>query len=175
MLTLTLLIFFIGVSFWKTPSRKIYAIPLNNESADSDDDFLPPVPKKGKRKLVEKDVINKTLLNSISSIQSTVDEIMSVTKDSKLPLGMKKAMSDCFKCSICTGATKPPVIVMKCCNSLLGCEKCANGWFSGEEALTKTCPKCRSPRGYNSIMILRGFDSLLEVFSKIESEGDEEN
>lgn len=148
-----------GLGFWKTPSRKLYAVPSKTDS-DSEEDFLMPVRKK---KCSEKDNMSKTLLESMSSIQTTVDSIMSVTKTSRISVGLKKAMNDCLKCNICNGPIKPPVIVMKCCKTLLGCESCVNAWFSGADALTKTCPKCRSPRGYNETVILRGLDPLLDI------------
>ena len=97
---------------------------------------------------------------------------MAVTKNSKLPLGLKKTLTDCLKCTICAGPMKPPVIVTKCCKSLLGCEPCVNSWYSGQDALTKTCPKCRSARGYNETMILHGLDPLLQMHNKLE--GDDE-
>lgn len=36
-----------------------------------------------------------------------------------------------------------------------------NHWYSGDEALTKTCPACRADRGYNETMLLRGLDEFL--------------
>lgn len=36
-----------------------------------------------------------------------------------------------------------------------------NHWYSGDEALTKTCPACCADRGYNETMLLRGLDEFL--------------
>ena len=36
-----------------------------------------------------------------------------------------------------------------------------NHWYSGDEAITKTCPACRADRGYNETMLLRGLDEFL--------------
>ena len=36
-----------------------------------------------------------------------------------------------------------------------------NHWYSGDEALTKSCPACRTDRGYNETMLLRGLDEFL--------------
>lgn len=55
--------------------------------------------------------MSKTLLDGTSSIKTTVDCIMSVTKGSKTSLGLEKAMMDCLRCNICNGFIKPPVIV----------------------------------------------------------------
>lgn len=133
---------------------------------------MPPSAKKakGKQKLVDTQGVGQegSILAGVEDIKSRIEEIMAVTKESKVPLGLKKALGDCFKCSVCTGPIVPPVIVTKCCKTILGCETCVNSWYSGEDALFKTCPKCRASRGYNETMILRGLDTILEVYRKIE-------
>ena len=59
----------------------------------------------------------------------------------------------------------------KCCKVIIGCETCINGWYTGSEALTKTCPSCRKERGYSETMQLRGLDGfLLEVKKVIQTE-----
>ena len=58
-------------------------------------------------------------------------------------------------------AHSTPVVMAKCCHSIIGCEVCVNAWFSGPEALTKSCPRCSSERGYNETMRLMGLDHLL--------------
>ena len=65
----------------------------------------------------------------------------------------------------------------KCCETIIGCERCVNGWFSGPEALTKTCPACRTERGYSETMVLRGLDNFLVEVKKViqtEDERDDE-
>ena len=63
------------------------------------------------------------------------------------------------------------MIVSKCCKTILGCESCVNRWFSGNDALTKDCPLCRSERGYTETMLVRGLDGFLqEILSVIQSE-----
>ena len=66
----------------------------------------------------------------------------------------------------------PPVIATKCCKTLLGCEGCINGWYSGEDALTKSCPACRAERGYNDTLIVKGLDDFLEQVKEALDEGD---
>ena len=44
----------------------------------------------------------------------------------------------------------------KCCKSILGCERCVNGWFEGPEALLKTCPACNTECGYSETLMLKG-------------------
>ena len=161
-----------GLAFWKVPSRKLYAvIPRKRKttveilSSDSDDDLVRPKRMKAKQN------DNTLVVEAVQEMKSTLNDIMAITKDSKLPLGLKKALHDSFKCTICTVIPiRPPIIVTKCCKSILGCEACVNSWFSGEDALVKTCPKCRAERGYNEIMILRGLDNFLEAVKKLEGD-----
>ena len=52
-----------------------------------------------------------------------------------------------------------------------------NHWYSGDEALTKTCPACRADRGYNETMLLQGLDQFLigvQQAIQTEDEHDEE-
>lgn len=84
---------------------------------------------------------------------------------------------DTMKCTICMAVPiKPPIIITKCCKNMLGCEACVNTWFSGPDALTKPCPLCKSERGYNETMVLRGLDAFLTEISKLDlGNSDEEN
>lgn len=134
-------------------------------SDDSEDDSGFLVASRSSKKAKEKrDERIDSLVKGMEEVQSTLTNIMAVTKDIRLPLGLKKVLQDSFKCCICCTQTplRPPVIVTKFCKTVLGCSECANKWFSGPDALTKTCPKCRAERGYNETMVLRGLDTFLE-------------
>ena len=92
-----------------------------------------------------------------------------LTENSVIPLGL---MRDTFQCKIChVVPVKPPVIVTKCCQSILGCEKCVNQWYNGKEALS---PSCKASRGYNETMLLRGLDAFLNDIRKSIDERDDE-
>ena len=129
--------------------------------SDEDDDFEQ---KKKKPKMeVKLEMIHDEILN----IKETLGDAMSLTKFTKIPLGLKRVMRDTFKCHICHCVPiVPPVIVTKCCKTILGCSTCVNSWYSGQEALTKTCPSCRAERGYNETMLLRGLDDFLKEIRK---------
>ena len=106
-------------------------------------------------------------LCELEGVKSVVDNIMSVTKDSPIPLGLRNILRDTLTCRICLSAPiVPPVVITKCCKVLLGCESCVNGWYRGDDALTKPCPACKHARGYNETMILRGMDELLKTVNK---------
>ena len=93
---------------------------------------------------------------------------MKLNAESKLPLGLKRMLRDTFKCYICHSVpAKPPLIITKCCKNLLGCEACVNQWYSGSEAISKTCPICRAERGCNETMLLRGLTEFLENVGKL--------
>ena len=103
---------------------------------------------------------------------------MSLTKDTHIPIGLKRLMRDAFKCNISQNIpVRPPVIITKCCKKILGCESCVNHWYSSDEALTKSCPGCRADRGYNETMLPRGLDEFLIGVRQViqtEDEHDEE-
>ena len=72
---------------------------------------------------------------------------------------------------------KPPIIVTECYKTILGCASCVNAWYSGEDALTKTCHKCCAARGYNETMLFLGLDNFMNEICKpiqTENEQDEE-
>ena len=137
--------------------------------SDEDDDFEP---RKKKPKTVAK---LEMILDEMVSIKDTLAEAMTLTKFTKIPLGLKP-MRDTFECHICHCVPiVPPVIVTKCCKTILGCSTCVNSWYSGQEALTKTCPSCRAERGYNETMLLRGLDDFLtEIRKAIQTEEEQD-
>lgn len=111
---------------------------------------------------------------NIKQVKRSIQTIFSLTKDSKLPLGLKKVLVETFRCLICsTLPIKPPIIVAKCCKHILGCQACVDKWFSGSEGLQKCCPYCRTERGYTETMVLRGMDEFIGATKKLELVPDE--
>ena len=101
------------------------------------------------------------ICDELASIRDMVTDMMTLTSD--LPIGLWRVLRDTFKCQICHGVpVKPPVIVTKCCKNMLGRQACVDTWYSGTEAMTKTCPICRAERGCNETMILRGLTEFIE-------------
>ena len=73
-------------------------------------------------------------------LKEIFEQTLLLTKDTPIPIGLKKSIKDHFKCIIClTSPLNPPVVVTKCCKIILGCEACVNTWFMEEDALTKGC------------------------------------
>ena len=68
------------------------------------------------------------LMQDVKELKEAVKSALDVTP---IPLGLKLAVRDAFKCSIClTSPIKPPVIITTCCKVILGCNECVNEWFS---------------------------------------------
>ena len=151
-----------------------YSTPISGwkrSLIDSDEEDFEPRSKK-ERKEEKLDMI----LNEVGGIKEALGEMMTLSADSSIPMGLKCILRETFKCHIChTVLINPPVIVTKCCKTILGCESCINSWYSGEDALTKTCPSWRAARGYNETRLLRGLDDfLIQVRKAIQTEEERE-
>ena len=150
----------VGLAFWKVPKRKFFAIPLQNPKKNASSETVlteEPASKKLKWEQLEETV------KSINDLKTDVSQILQVNKDMTIPLGLYSALSDVLKCKIChTVPMMPPKIYAKCCKSIVGCEKCINSWYNGEDALTKACPLCGLGRGYNETMRIMGFDDFIK-------------
>ena len=181
---------FIGLSFWKSPRRIIYSvlraklISLQKQKkkavidADSDDDFEPTMKKKRNDDTNTK--IEK-VAREVGSLKSLLTDVVTITKEMKVPLGLMNMMRSNFKCQICHRIPLcPPVIVSKCCKVILGCESCVNKWYStGPNPQSQCCPSCGTERAYNETMILKGLDDFLKDIKQVigsgeEKEGDED-
>ena len=104
----------------------------------------------------------QTLVNEVSSIKDSLTDLFALNESSKIPLGLKKVFGETFKCCICHRVPiQPPMSVTKCSKTILGCDTCVNTWFSGLDMFTKLCPACRSERGCNKTIVIRGLDKFL--------------
>ena len=148
----------IGLSFWKSPRRKIYPVQPPDDENSSDEDYVPLSRKKRKE--------DTDFLQIMSSIKADVEDIKSMTMDAntQLPMGLQNEICGAFKCTIChIVPIRPPVIIAKCCKSIIGCEECINSWYGGEDGLTKTCPLCRADRGFTETMRLNGIEGFIKA------------
>ena len=122
--------------------------------------MLEPLSKKKRKSPMESQMTK--MLEEMRDLKKVVTDSFTLTKECKIPLPLLRMMRDSFKCKICHNIPcKPPLIVSRCCKIIIGCESCINSWYSGPEALTKSCPCCRHERGYNETMTLRGLDDFL--------------
>ena len=133
---------------------------------DSDEEAELAGPSTKKRKEDQLD----QLTESMDAIRNDIEQIKTFTRDAttKLPLELQGAIREAFKCTICHQLPiKEPVIVAKCCKTIIGCEHCVHAWYAGQDVLTKTCPLCRAERGFTETMRLNGFDRFLEAIRNI--------
>ena len=159
------------MKFWKVNSRKFYAVP--------DEDLLAPVRKKSRKSLSSiedhdnhlssscADVLNN-FSDEIALLHQKIDRVFELTKDTPVFLGLRGLLQDTLKCKIChISPMRPPIVLAKCCRSILGCESCVNRWYEGTDALTKRCPGCQRERGYAETIRLHGLDDLLSGIREI--------
>lgn len=173
---LVFIIIFKGLKFWKSPRRKLFAVSKlhirgksrkrHHDDVMVDSDIEEPINSKMLKETNSLVIIESKvddMREDIESIKEAIQEIWHLNEKSKLPMGLQRIIRDAFQCKICLSVPiNPPVIMSKCCKVIIGCEACVNGWYTGTEALTKTCPSCRIERGYSETMVLRGLDSFLD-------------
>ena len=172
------------MKFWRTPSRKIYAVEkenvrgkqsrsprfagTNGTHPDNVTASSTAEPCQQPQEVVTK--YFKELKTDIQAVQ------LALWGKSGLPSSLQTALQHAFKCKICQNTPfDPPVIMAKCCTSIIGCQKCVDSWFTGPNALSKTCPLCQQERGYANLGTLHGFDEVTEevkkLFISLEQEG----
>ena len=116
----------LGLTFWKCPKRKVFAIRKGADS--SDDDFAANEPRP--KKMREKDLEGMSqsldgVAANIEVMKEQIEEIRMCAADSKaqMPLALKTSLQENFKCRICHSLPiRPPVMIARCCRSILGCE-----------------------------------------------------
>lgn len=169
-----------GLKFWKVGSLKIYAVLESQLErvvkgkgrkqaricvSDSDSDNQAPVSKKIK-------LLGELSLN-IQGIRKDLSTIFTLTKGMKLPPGLHTLLYNTFKCNIWhSSPMTPPIIFTRCCKCILGCERCVDLWYSGEDGRTKSCPLCRSERAFTETIRIHGLDDFLNgILPLIADEG----
>jgi len=108
------------------------------------------------------------LKDSVATLKDDISKLVDVNSTMVMPLGLGKSISDLMKCKICHSMPmSPPLIYARCCKSILGCEKCANAWYNGDNVLTKQCPLCAQASGYNETQCVLGFDDFAQTLKKM--------
>ena len=102
------------------------------------------------------------VLNEIKSLRREVQDVLALSKTSKVPPGLKIMLTNTFKCSICHGVIRPPVAYARCCQSILGCESCSDTWYSGEDRRKRSCPLCRRERAFSDTGRVHALDEFLD-------------
>lgn len=149
----------LGIKFWKVGSRKLFATTdikgkrkrkRRSSTPDSDDDK------------------NLKIIHKLDIVHSKVSQILEVNNHLPLPFGFSSILYDIFKCSIClVSPITPPAIVGKCCKRIVGCQKCVDEWYQGDDRMLKRCPLCQGERGFADTMILLGIDDFLLAVANV--------
>lgn len=133
------------------------------DTSSSDSEFELPQKKTMKMSPLVCGEIDKNL----KALRSQVDSLFAIEKTLKIPLSLRKLLTENFRCIICHSVMKPPVIFSRCCKRVLGCERCIDTWYRGDGGLSRTCPQCRAERGYSDTSRVNGLDDFLNAVGKI--------
>ena len=164
-----------GLKFWKTPSRKIYAVEKEKLRGK-----LSRSPTLGTRAQESSEGTNRSadcpesqqaleVIKSLKDLKADVEAVqMAIWVKNGIPSGLRIALLHAFKCKICQATPfTPPIILAKCCTSIIGCQTCVDTWYSGTNALNKNCPLCQQDRGYAQTAILHGLDEITAEVRKL--------
>lgn len=154
----------LGLSFWKVGSRKIYAVP---RSSLTDNEIMPPKSKRRRPRSEssESHHVAETLESLTKEVQEVKEELIKFNKlcfKHKFSACYLRCLNECFSCCICKRSpVKPRVGACSSCRTMVGCQRCVNGWYAGLNSLQKVCPKCRTPRGLFKTFVMKGFDEFI--------------
>lgn len=188
--------FFIGIAFWKTGSRKIFAVKKpskkrktrssheNFDTISSSDSSEYDGGNQDKRKHKKSNTDHElaSINNKLAGIESVLSEnkaellkVLTFSKDYKVPVALKNMVKDSFSCKICHKAPMDtPILASRCCGTIIGCETCVQTWYgTGSNVFDKCCPHCRSERGYSHTFRLTGIDEFLNQLRNILREQEE--
>ena len=166
------------MKFWKSVNRKLYAIS---------EDQLPTyrgkkrartsLPVHSKETPPREESPYDILLSKMSKIDKGLQDVQVAMWTRKCPMKMieplRVSITATFRCKIChTTPLRPPVIVAKCCNNILGCQRCVDIWYSQDGRSPRACPLCNKG-GKSETLILKGLDEFLDDIRPIMEESQE--
>ncbi|XP_076135704.1 uncharacterized protein LOC143118556 [Alosa pseudoharengus] len=173
------------LEFWKTPSRKIYAI--------KNTDISKLTRNSSKKRRLEADTpetvkttlanIEETLKVELKGVESTISgmieekmtELAAVVNQAKVTqvailqnmqdavqnLGAEATVTKCLKeafiCKICTNLPSTVVVVAACCGQIVGCGACVQTYLENND----DCLLCKSTMFGNKLVFLRGVSEIL--------------
>ena len=114
------------------------------------------------------------MMEKLTGAVNKLDGVLKLTKNTRVPLGLKSLLQESLQCRIChITPMRPPILFGKCCKVILGCEECVTKWFQGPDAFTKACPYCTAPRAFTETLRVHGMDDLLTGLSKVIGESED--
>jgi hypothetical protein len=165
----------LGISFWKKGSRKVYAVKNRKReqiSIDSDDSTDSEGHRYKRHKnsdILKMDGKLTKLQDDLNCLKEEVSKVLSLTKDSRVPIALKNSVQESFSCLICkTAPMNTPVTASRCCGAIIGCSSCVDTWYStGSNIFDQACPHCRGERAYSNTFRLTGLDEFLNKLRDI--------
>ena len=130
-------------------------------SGDDSDEAEGVCPTRHKKRQLSKSL--QSLKTEVGAIRDTM---LTLTGNTTLTPRLNQATWETFKCQICQSHIKPPVIITKCCQNILGCQACVETWYSGPDSALSTCPVCRAEGGQDDTMVLRGLTEFVQQLSE---------
>ena len=107
-------------------------------------------------------------MTEVSEMKGQIEGYQKLAFRNKFIFSFLESMDKTFSCCICKRV--PPItrlVGCQACSTLVGCQRCTDTWFGGPGGLTKSCPKCRVPRGLANSFILKGFDKFVDQISEM--------
>lgn len=158
----------------KGKSRKREYISISD--SDSDDELLPTLTtSKNPELLMKIHQDTADLRHDVADLRQDIADVLKLTKGMSIPPGLQRCLLDTFKCHICfSSPLRPHAIFARCCKRILGCERCVEQWYEGNEGRSKRCPLCRSERAYSETARILNLDDFLTSIAPLfnhESEG----
>ena len=104
------------------------------------------------------------LSKDIQEVKGEVKKIHDLAFRHKFSASFLLESEEAFSCIICRQIPASRMLLTACSewNSLIGCQKCVNEWYSGLQGFHQKCPKCRCERGLTKTVVLKGFDKLIQ-------------
>ena len=108
------------------------------------------------------------LSENIQEVKGEIKKFHGLAFRHKFSSSFLLELEEAFSCIICRRIpARKPLITCSECNSLIGCQKCVNEWYSGLQGFHQKCPKCRCERGLTKTVMLKGFDKLIQQKNEI--------
>ena len=104
---------------------------------------------------------------ALIDVKDKLDKIFCLSRNMAVPIGLRSIIYDTFKCIICQNTMEGPVIFARCCKTLIGCQKCVDQWYRGEDGQARSCPKCRAERAFVETSRLVGLDEFLQAIGPL--------
>ena len=114
------------------------------------------------------DDVLENLITEVSEMKGQIEGYKKLAFRRKFSLSFLESVDETLSCYISKRVPPTtPLIGCQAYSTLVGCQRCTDTWFGGPGGLTKSCPKCRAPRGLANSFILKRFDNFVDQISEM--------